>query len=473
MSTTSIGGGGSQLDQLVNQLIAIERRPVINMEASKSEMKVRKAIFSDLASKLSTLKNRAKKLADTVASTSVFNNKTVTSNTTGVVTGTATSAASNGTHTLFVTQLARQSTQVSDQFTSAATSLVSAVGTGQHTFNVTVNGVTTAVNVTVADGEDDKTILNNMALAINDAMAEVDDSVTATAIDDSSTTSRLTITSKKTGLAYKVALADVSGTLIASTGVGSTSASTDTTGGYIHADATLDAKFKLNGVNITRSSNTVSDALTGVTLNLKATQTVGDADVTLTIGADTTTIRSEIDGFIKDYNDALKYLNLKTAASSTSRGELSADYTFRNLINQMRSIIASGVSGVDPEKDRLTILGITIARDGTLSVGDTSKLDDAIGDGSLKSLFNTASSGLGNQLDSLINGFVVTGGILSGHQSLLDTRIKTIENQIKTFDERITRRAQVIRNQYAAAQESILLLRGQASSFGLFSSQIG
>jgi flagellar hook-associated protein 2 len=305
-------------------------------------------------------------------------------------------------------------------------------------------------------------------------MSGVTDAVTATAIDNSSTTTKLTVTSNKTGLAYKVALADVSGTLVSATGVGAATAATDTVGGYIYADTALDAKFTLNGVNMTRSGNTVSDALTGVTLTLKATQDVGDANVTLTVGADTGAIRTEMDAFIKEYNDVVKYMTLKTAASSSARGELAGDFTFRNLLVQLRSKVASGVTGVsNAAYDRLSLIGITFANDGTLSVGDSSKLEAAMKDGTLKEIFNTSSTGIGHQVNTLIDGFVVTGGILSDHQSILDTRMKNIDNQVKTLNERLDKRAKQLKEQYASIQESILLLRGQASTFGLFGSQLG
>lgn len=476
MATNAAGlfGGSSSLDALVEQVIAIERRPVIELEIQKSTLNVKKAIFSDLDSKLSKLQTTAKKLGDTIESTSIFNNKSVSTSNEGVVTGTAGSSAATGTHSLFVTQLAKQSTQVSNQFTSASNSLESSVGTGTKTFNVTVNGVSTEVSVDITAGDTDKTILANMATAINEAMDGVDDSVTANALDDTSTTSKLTISSNNTGVEYKVSLSDVSGTLISATGIGGTSEATDTTGGYIYSDSLLDAKFTLNGVNLTRSSNTVTDALTGVTLSLKATQDTGDGNVTLTIGPDVGAIRTELDTFISDYNDVIKYMNLKTTSSSGVRGELAGDFTFRNLLVQMRTFTASGVTGVtDSSKDRLAFLGVTTADDGTISVTDTSKLEDAIKDGSLAEIFNTPTTGLGDQFDNLIEGFVVTGGIISDHKSIIDTRMKSIDRQIATLSERVDKKAQQFREQFSAVQESLILLQGQASAFNLFSNSFG
>ena len=137
-------------------------------------------------------------------------------------------------------------------------------------------------------------------------------------------------------------------------------------------------------------------------------------------------------------------------------------------------VTASGVSGVsDTSKDRLSFLGLKIADDGTLSIDDTSKLDAAINEGSLAELFNTSSTGLGVQFDNLIEGFVVTGGIISDHKSIIDSRLKTLDRQILTLGERIDKKAQTFRQQFASIQESILLLQGQASAFQAFNSRFG
>ena len=461
--------GGSPLDQLVEQVIAIERRPVIALEIKKSNFGVKKAIFSDLASKLSKLQTTANKLGDTVASTSVFGNKSLNSSETGVLIGSASSAASAGSHSLFVTQLASQSTQVSNQFTTAGTSLEGTVGTGTKTFNVTVNGVSTEVSVDITAGDSDKTIMTNMALAINDAMEGVTDQVTASALDDTSTTSKMTISSDNTGLENKVTISDVSGTLISALGIGAGTEATDTNGGYIYSDALLDSKFTLNGVNLTRSSNTVTDALTGVSLTLKSTQESGDANVSFTIGADVGAIRTELDTFITDYNDVIEYMSSKTRSSSGVRGALAGDFTFRNLLVQMRSIVGSGVSGVtDSSKDRLSFLGVTTADDGTISVDDTSKLESAIKDGSLGELFNTPTTGLGSQFDDIIESFVVTGGILTDQQNIIDLRMKNIDLQISRLSERVNAKAKHFRAQFTSVQESLLLLQGQAAAFNIF-----
>ena len=74
----------------------------------------------------------------------------------------------------------------------------------------------------------------------------------------------------------------------------------------------------VDGVGVTRDSNTVSDVLTGVTLNLVGQQASGDNPVSLVVSADTNAISSDVQNFVTNYNTALSYLNSQTAINAST-----------------------------------------------------------------------------------------------------------------------------------------------------------
>lgn len=467
----------SSIETLISQLMAIERRPITLLEAERTELNRRRAMFSDLASKLSTLQSQAERLADTT-SASVFNGKTVISSDSTVATATATSSATVDNHSIFVSQLAKAHIMVSNRITSSETDIVTNVGTGTKTFRITVNGVQTDVSVTLNSGDDNQAVLEKVASAINAAMEGVTDSVTASVINDTPTTSKLVIRSDQTGLAYKMALEDVDGTLLNYLGIDDESvAATDTAGGYIYADSELDAKFTLDGVEITRSSNTISDVLSGVTINLVGTQEAGEAPITLTVAPDTEAIRNQVESFIEAYNEVLSYLKAKTAVdpANYTRGDLAGDFTYVSLRMRLREMVSDAVSTVvSGHPEMLYQIGITADDDGTLSLSDPDTFTQTLESDVTKvsDLFNS-SDGVAVCIDNFIEGFVKVGGVIDDDQSAIDSRIRNIDRRIGRLEERLALREQQYRQELAAMQEALALLAGQQSILSGFYRDLG
>src|SRR5574337_1447888 len=159
------------LEGLVSSVLAVERRPLTGLQANQSTLNLRSATLSDLKSTLSALRSKAQALTQ-AGTLSPFQAKTVTSSNTSAATATASASATAGTHTLSVTQLAKFSTVVSNQLTSSTATTESA---GTKTIKVTFDGTDPAtsgtavsVNVTVAAGDTNNTVLTNLAAAIND-----------------------------------------------------------------------------------------------------------------------------------------------------------------------------------------------------------------------------------------------------------------------------------------------------------------
>jgi len=103
---------------------------------------------------------------------------------------------------------------------------------------------------------------------------------------------------------------------------------------YYKQQNSSDAEFTLNGVDFTRSSNTVTDALTGVTLNLTTETTV---PITLTVSNDTVSAKPKLDALVKAYNDLYSLYKEQTASSvdTATRGILNSDFAVASVMRQL------------------------------------------------------------------------------------------------------------------------------------------
>lgn len=471
------------IESLVSSIMAVERRPLTKLRGDESVLSVRSATFSDLKSLLSTLRSKAQALVQ-VGTLSPFQAKAVTSSNTAVATATATSAAVAGVHTLAVTQLAKSSTVVSKQLTLTGTDVVTTEGAGTKSFKVTFDGTDPAtsgtavtVTVTVGAGDTNSTILTNIAAAIN-ANATLGPKVSASVVNDTSTTARLVLASKATGLANKVRVADATGggTLLGTIQLNSETVSVGTAGGFLFADTALDAKFTLDGLSITRSSNSVSDVLTGVTINLLGVST---SDATLTVSADKASIKASVQAFIDAYNSAIKFLKERTGikvsttttagstqVNSVTKGSLSGELTYATLLSNLRSDVGSPVSTVlAGNPSVLADIGITVASDGTLSISNSAKFDSAAANPTgITDLF-ASSGGVATRLVARLDTFVNTGGLIDGSISTITSKVQSVNQQIIALEDRLEKREAALRNQLVSLQSALDMLSVQRLFF--------
>lgn len=247
-----------------------------------------------------------------------------------------------------------------------------------------------------------------------------------------------------------------------------TSASFDLTGvANAQLDqASQDANFKLNGVDFVRGSNTVSDVLTGVTLNLK-TQTT--APVTLTVAQAVTSSRPKLDALVKAYNDLQTFYKAQTqsSADASTRGILNSDFAvgsmMRELLNGlMMPLTGTGGASLTGATD-LSALGIKLQDNGQLAV-DTSLLNGAT------TLQTRLANGLvlgyssGKDLSTRITEMLTAGGMLQERidneqkvQKDLNARKTALQDKLAGVQARFTA-------QYAALDALLYKLNSTSTS---------
>jgi flagellar hook-associated protein 2 len=194
--------------------------------------------------------------------------------------------------------------------------------------------------------------------------------------------------------------------------------------------AAQDASFTLNGILITKSSNAVTDAIQGVTLNLSK---IGTSDVN--VARDTAAASKAAEGFVDTYNALASKLKSLTAYGS-SAGALAGDGTLRMMQDQLRGILNTPATG--GTLSTLSSVGIGFQADGTLKL-DTTKLNTAMAAdfSDVANLFSSAS-GFATRLDTWASAIVQPTGLIDQHTDNLNTTITSYNEQIRTLEVKMT-----------------------------------
>jgi len=216
----------------------------------------------------------------------------------------------------------------------------------------------------------------------------------------------------------------------------------------------LDASFSLDGVAMTRGTNSIADAVNGLTLKLKGTSA---APVSLTIASDNTAIEATVNTFLSNYNAIISYLGTATAidAKAGTRGAFADDMNVRYLASDLRALMLHSVTSVAAGAPSiLSSIGITTADDGTLSLSDTSKFEAAIAANpkQVSDMFNS-TNGVANTLQAKLKTFVSYGGSLDTETKSGNLQIKAFTDRIKLLNDRIDKQVAAYKQQFIDIQQ--------------------
>jgi flagellar hook-associated protein 2 len=139
-----------------------------------------------------------------------------------------------------------------------------------------------------------------------------------------------------------------------------------------------DASLTIDGVTISRSSNQITDVLTGVTLNLKSADS--NTTVTVNIDRDVDSIKAKIEEFVDAYNAVVEFIGEQFAYDEEkggAQGVLFGDATLRSVQGDLTTLVVKQVTGVTSTYSTLAMIGITLDDDGKLSI-DQSELSSLL-----------------------------------------------------------------------------------------------
>lgn len=467
--------GTTQLDELIKKYMEIESQPVASLKTAKEALSVRSAMFRDLNASLLSLKNTS---ADLVPQdlASLYDGRVAVSGNTGVLAAQVDSSAAIATYSLFVERLASHDVVASNRFASVGTEISQATSEGAKTFTIAAGGSLWDVTVSVAEGEDNATVLANMADAINRSGAG--NTVSVAVVSEEVGASRLLITAKSTGSAGAVTVSEAGGAnnILAASGTTSSVQSSGTSGGYLAVRDTLDAKLILNGLAFVRSSNEISDAIAGATLTLKMAQASGDAAVTLEVKRDAGAVKSKIRSFVSSYNAAIRYLKNKTLVDPEAgvRGQLAGDAMYLELKVKLNRIVQGKVDGmVYPNPSRLHEVGITLDDAGNLVLSDEAKFDAALSENAsgVRDLL-ASTTGVAVKVRDLLEPFVEDlTGIIARQQRSITSQINRVDSRVKDFEERLDIREKALRAEFSSLLRAMQLMSAQSALLNSFMAQ--
>ncbi len=419
---TSLGiGSGVDLNTMLTQLVALERKPLEQMKAEASKLQTKVSSFGQVQSLVSRVQDAANKLKGT----SLWSQSVAKSSNEAVVTAVGGSSAAAGTYSISVTSLASAQTLISGAPYPDASGLVGA-GTltleqgswsaGQAAFTAKTGTSAVTLDITAED----------TVATLRDKINSLGAGVSASLVNDANGT-RLALRSTATGAAngFRIGVADDDGDLADSAGL--SRIGFDPPGGITGmglSKGAADAVASVNGIAVTSTSNELVGVVDGLTLRLRAeSATAVDVDVS----PDRAAITEAITGLASAYSDLAKTIGEQTKydASSKVGGPLQGDSAVGGVLARLRSVINNS-SGASTAFARLSDIGLELQRNGTLSV-DSGKLDKSLGN-----------------LDELKKAFAHADPLVVGNDGFA-RRFATLSTDLLAVDGSLTTRTEGLR----------------------------
>jgi len=438
MPTISATGIGSGLDirSIVSQLMEIERQPLERLQRKQSLLEAQISAYGQLSSTLSNFQTAMEKLSS-VSALKVFNG---TSSNADVVNVTPSSDADLGSFGIEVVRLAENHKMASKEVLGSDT-----FGGRRRNDALNIQVGSDAANTISVDLSTAKT-LSEIRTAINEDPNNP--GVTATIINGDNNRQKLILTADDSG-------ADNALSLSTSGRVRLSDFDFQTVNDIGGDTSLLDAELNVDGYNITRPSNNISDVISGVTLNLVSADPGNTHNVS--IERDLAAVQEAVQAFADAFNE------LRASIKTLRSGELEADSSLLSIERQVLSVLnnpaVGGSYGV------LFEVGLSIQKDGTMSL-DNSKLEAAMQadfDG-VAQLFAAEGQGFANRLETLADSWLASGGLIASRQDGLKARVDDLLDRQIAFE----RNLEIVESRYLAQFTALDALVGQLQGTGQF-----
>ncbi|MDY0190558.1 MAG: flagellar filament capping protein FliD [Desulfuromonas sp.] len=460
MADITFGGlaTGLPTDDIVSQLMDIERQPIDRLEALQESEATRLQAFKQLDTRLEALREAAgdMNITSEVRSSSInlSSEDTFTASSTG---------ASTGSYDVAVVQLAQVQKTVSGGFDSQT----AALGTGTFTIG-------------------DETITLDES---NNSLAGLRDEINALA--ESTGVHAAIINNGQDSNAYRLVLTgqDATTSFTASASI----VDADSAALNFSLSETRSAQqaiIEVDGIEVVSDSNTVSGAIAGVTLHLndvsevKSVDESGDpvyATTLMSVEPDTATLKEKISTFVSSYNSIMDWISAgydEFGASATSDEEIAAgaeetlssvvrgDSTVNSVKRQLQNMLSTVVDTSGPYKV-LSQLGISTQKDGSI------ELDESVLDTALESNFDDVVSLFAGEGDStgvmqtfnasLLNLTGSTSGMYAGKEDSYDSAVARIEEQLLRLEPLMEKKESTMRARFSAMELLVSDMNTQSS----------
>ena len=432
-----LNGNGIDVKSVVNAILSRETGPLTIWQNQQTDLSTQSGLLNGLNNNLTSLAAAAISLADP---NGPLASQLATSSQPGILTASADTTATAGTHQIVVNNLATIGTIYTDPLKDGNTSFLTG-GATTGDIQLQVGGVSGATHdIVITQGSNDT--LNTLAKYINTQNW----GVTASVVTDAGG-ARLALYSQSTGTPGALAITNNTSTsLVFNSPVGGTNAS-----------------FTLDGILLSSPTNTVTGAISGVTLNLASGAPL--TTVQLTVGPDTAAATAAINNFVNAYNSVIGIINAQFTVDPTTNteGPLGGDSTLRSLQSSLLNDVTYSITG-NSGLVNLASLGIDFNNDGTLTVNQLATDTHpslshvlATNPGAVQSFFqNAASTGFANNLNNdLFNLTDQTNGIVNVDIAGNKTQQKALATQITNLQDRLLAEQKALTLEYAQVNATL------------------
>jgi len=425
---TGISSFSDDFQSITDRAVAIAALPIKQMQNQQSDLIIKKQSMSSLGTSVQNVVTAIRDLAMTAADRAI----TVTSSNTTKVTVQMTGVGAATAYTISdIESVARQASESSvSGYADTDTTAVDDDGILQ----LVIGGETHEIDLTAYGNN-----LNGLKAAINGLGVGARASIVNTGNATNPYYLSLTATNQGATTLQLRATADDAGTNIVTT-----------------ANQGSNAKFKLNGLQVEKSDNAISDVIEGLTFNILST-TEPDESVVLNLASNRGTLATKISGFVAAYNAAMGTANAHVGEHA---GLLSGDSIIGTTQRALREVVnyRATTGGVKA----LTDLGIEVDKQGVMSFNSlkfysltNARIDDAF------TFFGSLSTGFGatySKLDALSNPF---SGAIQKQQSDYDRADSRLNKQIEIMVGRVTQMQTTLSLKLQLADSLLAQLEGQ------------
>jgi flagellar hook-associated protein 2 len=421
-----LNGNGIDVKSVVNAILSQQTGPLTIWQNQQTDLSTQAGLLAGLNNNLTNLAATAISLANPHGPLA---SQSATSSQNGILTATALTSAPPGIHQIVVSSLATTGTLYTDPLTDGDTSFLTG-GATTGDIKLQVGGVSGATHdIVITQGSNDT--LNTLADYINAQKF----GVTASVVNDAGG-ARLALYSQSSGTPGALAITNNDTGLTFNAPVGGTNAS-----------------LTIDGVPLSSATNTVTGAISGVTLNLASA--VPATTVQLTVGPDAAQATAAINNFVNAYNSVIGIINKQFTVNPTTNteGPLGSDSSLRSLQSTLLKDVTYAISG-NSGLVNLASLGIDLNNDGTLTVNQVAtdthpSLSNVLAENpsAVQSFFqNVSGTGFANNFNNdLFNLTDTTDGIVNldiagnkAQQKALATQITSLQDRLLAQQTRLT-----------------------------------
>jgi flagellar hook-associated protein 2 len=411
-----VGTTSLDVNSLVTQLVSQERATyATRLTARESKATVQLSALSSLKGALGAFKTSV----DTLKTSAAFTPRSATSSDADVFTVTTAGDAATGSYDITVVDLAKAQQLASKAYSGGSSTVV---GTGKIT--ITYGDKSFDVDI-----DSTKNTLSNVRDAINKASGNT--GVQATLLNEQGGT-RLVLTSAKTGADNSIQIAVTGG----DGGLADLAYAGTNTATMTQMQAAQDAHIKIGSFDHFSDTNTISEAIDGVTISLKKPST--DA-VSLSVTEDTSALKQRVSNFVQAYNTLYGSMSKLRSYDSNSKaaGPLLGDALLRGIESQIGLDLSNPVDGIDGDYKTLASLGISRQTDGTLKLDDA-KLNKALAADrqSVQKVFGS-ENGVSKRLSDHLESMLKDGSALDSRNDALNAELKRIDDDTTALDARM------------------------------------